>query len=150
MKIIIRMLAAMALAGAAQAYAQYPNKPVHAIISFTPGSSTYIVGCIVLQKFAEMWGQPVVPENRAGVGGSIGTAVVAKAPADGYTLLIDSNAHTVTPSIYASLPYRPLDDFVDVSPLALQPNVLVVNAESPYKTLIDIVNAAKAKPEIGR
>src|SRR5215510_2381365 len=148
MKTIIRILAAMALAGAAQAFAQYPNKPVHAIISFTPGSSTDIVGRIVLQKLSEMWGQPVVPENRAGAGGSIGTAVVAKAPADGYMLLIDSNAHTVTPSIYATLPYRPLDDFVDISPLALQPNVLVVNASSQYKTLMDVVNAAKAKPGV--
>ena len=147
MKSITRILAATAAALAAQAFAQgYPNKPVHAIISFTPGSSTDIVGRIVLQKLSEYWGQPVVPENRAGAGGSIGTAVVAKSPADGYTLLVDSNAHTVTPSIYASLPYKPLDDFVDISPLALQPNVLIVNANSPYKTLMDIVNAAKAKP----
>src|SRR5262245_19770361 len=151
MKTLIRIAAAVATAAAAPAFAQgYPNKPVHVIISFTPGSSTDIVGRIVMQKVSEFWGQPVVPENRSGAGGSIGTAVVAKAPADGYTLLIDSNAHTVTPSIYAKLPYDTLKDFVDVSPLALQPNVLVVNAESPYKTLIDIVNAAKAKPEIGR
>jgi tripartite-type tricarboxylate transporter receptor subunit TctC len=147
MKSIIRILAAIAAAGAAQAFAQgYPNKPVHAIISFTPGSSTDIVGRIVLQKLSEMWGQPVIPENRAGAGGSIGTAVVAKAPADGYMLLIDSNAHTVAPSIYAKLPYDILKDFIDVSPLALQPNVLIVNAASPYKTLTDVVNAAKAKP----
>jgi len=147
MKTIIRIVAAIAAAGAAQALAQgYPNKPVHAVISFTPGSSTDIVGRIVMQKLAEMWGQPVIPENRAGAGGSIGTAAVAKSPADGYTLLIDSNAHTVTPSIYATLPYRPLDDFVDISPLTQQPNVLIVNAGSPYKTLLDIVNAAKAKP----
>src|SRR5258705_1019561 len=147
MKTIIRILAAIAAAGAAQAFAQgYPNKPVHAIISFTPGSSTDIVGRIVLQKLSEIWGQPVIRENRAGAGGSIGTAVVAKAPADGYMLLIDSNAHTVAPSIYAKLPYDILKDFVDISPLALQPNVLIVNAGSQYKTLMDVVNAAKAKP----
>ncbi|HET7764201.1 MAG TPA: tripartite tricarboxylate transporter substrate binding protein [Burkholderiales bacterium] len=147
MKTIIRILAAIAAAGAAQAFAQgYPNKPVHAIISFTAGSSTDIVGRIVLQKLSEMWGQPVVPENRAGAGGSIGTAVVAKAAPDGYTLLVDSNAHTVTPSIYAKLPYDAINDFVDISPLALQPNVLIVNASSQYKTLMDVVNAAKAKP----
>jgi tripartite-type tricarboxylate transporter receptor subunit TctC len=146
-KVIIRILAAIAAAGTAQAFAQgYPNKPVHAIISFTPGSSTDIVGRIVLQKLAEMWGQPVVPENRAGAGGSIGTMAVAKAPPDGYTLLVDSNAHTVTPSIYAKLPYDTLKDFVDITPLALQPNVLVVNANSQYKTLMDLVNAARAKP----
>src|SRR5215470_742595 len=149
MKTTIRIFAGVAALAAAQALAQgYPNKPVHAIISFTPGSSTDIVGRIVLQKLSEMWGQPVVPENRAGAGGSIGTAVVAKAPADGYTLLIDSNAHTVTPSIYATLPYKALDDFVDISPLTQQPNVLIVSAASPYKTLMDIVNAAKAKPGV--
>ena len=90
MKTIIRILAAIALTGAAQAFAQgFPSKPVHAIISFTPGSSTDIVGRIVLQKLSEIWGQPVIPENRSGAGGSIGTAVVAKAPPDGYMLLID-------------------------------------------------------------
>jgi tripartite-type tricarboxylate transporter receptor subunit TctC len=149
MKTILRIFAAIAAAGAMQAFAQgYPNKPVHVIISFTPGSSTDIVGRIVMQKVSEYWGQPVVPENRSGAGGSIGTVAVAKAPADGYTLLIDSNAHTVTPSIYAKLPYDTLKDFIDVVPLASQPNVLIVNAGSQYKSVMDIVNAAKAKPGV--
>jgi len=141
-------IAAMALAAAAsQASAQgYPSKPVHVIISFTPGSSTDIVGRIVSQKLSEIWGQPVLAENRAGAGGSIGSNVVAKAAPDGYTLLVDSNAHTVTPSIYAKLPYDTLKDFIDIAPLSVQPNVLVVNAASPYQTLMDLVNAAKAKP----
>jgi len=141
-------IAAMVLAAAAsQAWAQgYPNKPVHVIISFTPGSSTDIVGRIVSQKLSEIWGQPVLAENRAGAGGSIGSNVVAKAAPDGYTLLVDSNAHTVTPSIYAKLPYDTLKDFIDIAPLSVQPNVLVVNTASPYQTLMDLVNAAKAKP----
>jgi tripartite-type tricarboxylate transporter receptor subunit TctC len=131
----------------AQALAQgYPNKPVHVVISFTPGSSTDIVGRIVLQKLSELWGQPAVPENRAGAGGSIGSAVVAKAAPDGYTLLINSNAHAVNPAIYAKLPYDTLKDFTDIAPLAIQPNVFVVPANSPYKTLIDFVKAAQAKP----
>ncbi|HET7201697.1 MAG TPA: tripartite tricarboxylate transporter substrate binding protein [Burkholderiales bacterium] len=147
MKNMTRAAAALLAAGALQAFAQsYPTKPVHVIISFTPGSSTDIVGRIVMQKLSEIWGQPVIPENRSGAGGSIGTAVAAKAPADGYTLLVDSNAHTVTPSIYAKLPYDVEKDFVDIAPLASQPNVLIVNANSPYKTLMDLVNAAKAKP----
>jgi tripartite-type tricarboxylate transporter receptor subunit TctC len=130
-----------------QAVAQgYPNKPVHVIISFTPGSSTDIVGRIVLQKLSEIWGQPAVPENRAGAGGSIGSAVVAKAAPDGYTLLINSNAHAVNPAIYAKLPYDTLKDFTDIAPLAIQPNVFVVPANSPYKTLMDFVKAAQAKP----
>jgi tripartite-type tricarboxylate transporter receptor subunit TctC len=141
-------LALVALAATApQASAQdYPNKPVHVIISFTPGSSTDIVGRIVLQKLSEIWGQPVVPENRSGAGGSIGTNVVAKAAPDGYTLLINSNAHTVNPAIYAKLPYDTVKDFVDIAPLTSQPNVLIVNAGSPYKSVMDIVKAAKAKP----
>src|SRR3989454_5006875 len=141
-------IAAMALAAAAsQASAQgYPSKPVHVIISFTPGSSTDIVGRIVSQKLSEIWGQPVLAENRAGAGGSIGSNVVAKAAPDGYTLLINSNAHTVNPAIYASLPYDTLKDFIDIAPLSVQPNVLIVNAGSPYKNVMDLVNAAKAKP----
>jgi len=147
MKNIIGIAAMVLAAAASQAWAQgYPNKPVHVIISFTPGSSTDIVGRIVSQKLSEIWGQPVLAENRAGAGGSIGSNVVAKAAPDGYTLLVDSNAHAVTPSIYAKLPYDTLKDFVDIAPLSVQPNVLVVNAGSPYKTLMDLVKAAKAKP----
>ena len=139
-------LAAILAASSAASLAQYPNKPVHAIISFTPGSSTDIVGRVVMQKVSEYWSQPVIADNRAGAGGSIGTAVVARAAPDGYTLLIDSNAHAVTPSIYATLPYDTLKDFIDVVPFALQPNVLVVSATSRFKTLMDIVNEARAKP----
>src|SRR5713101_4067185 len=147
MESTMRAVAAVLAASALQAFAQdYPNKPVHVIISFTPGSSTDIVGRIVMQKVSEIWGQPVVPENRSGAGGSIGSNVVAKAAPDGYTLLINSNAHSVNPAIYAKLPYETTKDFVDIVPLAVQPNVLVVNTGSPYKTLMDLVNAAKAKP----
>jgi len=99
-----------------------------------------------MQKVSEFWGQPVVAENRSGAGGSIGSAVVAKAAPDGYTLLINSNAHSVNPAIFAKLPYETTKDFVDIVPLAMQPNVLVVTAGSPYKSLMDLVNAAKAKP----
>jgi tripartite-type tricarboxylate transporter receptor subunit TctC len=137
------MLAAFALQAGAQTY---PTKAVRVIISFTPGSSTDIVGRIVMQKVSEIWGQPVVPENRGGAGGSIGSAVVAQAAPDGYTLLINSSAHSVNPAIYAKLPYDTTKDFIDIVPLAIQPNVLVVNTSSPYKTLMDLVNAAKAKP----
>jgi tripartite-type tricarboxylate transporter receptor subunit TctC len=147
MKTIIRIVAAIAAAVAAQAFAQgYPNKPVHLIISFTPGSSTDIVGRIVAQKLSEMWGQPVVSENRAGAGGSIGSAVVARADPDGYTLLVNSNAHCVNPAIYAKLPYDTLKDFSNIAPLAVQPNVLTVRPDGPYKSVMDLVNAAKAKP----
>ena len=138
-------IALSAAAGLSQAQT-WPTKPVHVIISFTPGSSTDIVGRIVMQKLSEMWGQPVVPENRAGAGGSIGSAAVAKAAPDGYTLLINSNAHSVNPAIYAKLPYDTTKDFTDIAPLAIQPNVFVVPVDAPYKTLQDFTSAAKAKP----
>ena len=147
MKFMKPLLGAAAAALALSAGAQpYPTRPVHIVISFTPGSSTDIVGRIVGQKLSEMWGQAVVPENRAGAGGSIGSAVVAKAAPDGYTLLVNSNAHTVNPAIYAKLPYDTLKDFTDIAPLAIQPNVLTVRPDGPYKTVADLVGAAKAKP----
>lgn len=140
------LFAALALA-ASQALAQgYPNKPVRAIISFTPGSSTDIVGRLVMAKVSEYWGQPVVAENRAGAGGSIGSNVVATAAPDGYMLLINSSAHAVNPAIYAKLPYDTLKAFVDVVPLTSQPNVLVVGVNSPHKSVMDLVSFAKANP----
>lgn len=132
---------------AAPAFARsYPTKPVQVILAFTPGSAVDIVGRIVTAKLAEMWGQPVVNDNRSGAGGSIGSAVVARAAPDGYTLLVTSNAHTVNPSIYAHLPYDTLKDFTDIVPFTEQPNVLVVNADAPYKTMGDLLAAIKAKP----
>ncbi len=147
MKSWARWVVALLGACALQAFAQgYPTKPVRFIISFTPGSSTDIVGRIVAQELSEMWKQPVVAENRAGAGGSIGSAVVAKAEPDGYTLLVNSNAHCVNPAIYAKLPYDTLKDFTNIVPLAVQPNVLTVRPDGPYKTVADLVKAAKAKP----
>jgi tripartite-type tricarboxylate transporter receptor subunit TctC len=147
MKVLKCLIGAVLAALTLQAYAQgFPNRPVHVVVSFTAGSSTDIVARVVAQKLSEMWGQPVVIENRAGAGGSIGSAYVVKQPADGYMLLVDSNAHTVTPAIYAKLPYDVVKDFTDIAPLALQPNVLVVPAGSKFKTLMDVVSYAKANP----
>lgn len=138
------LLALSALPVAAQ---NYPTKPVQVVLAFTPGSAVDIVGRIVSAKLSEMWGQPVVNDNRAGAGGSIGSAAVARAAPDGYTLLVTSNAHTVNPAIFAKLPYDTLKDFTDIVPFAEQPNVMVVDAGSPYHTLRDLVAAAKAKPD---
>jgi tripartite-type tricarboxylate transporter receptor subunit TctC len=140
-------LAALTLTATSAQAQGWPNRQVRVIISFTAGSSTDIVGRIVMQKVAEYWGQAAVVDNRGGAGGSIGANVVATAQPDGYTLLVDSTAHVVTPSMYVKLPYDTLKDFVDIAPFAIQANVLVVGAESPYKTLMDLVNAAKAKPD---
>jgi tripartite-type tricarboxylate transporter receptor subunit TctC len=140
------LIAALAL-GATQVYAQnYPTKPVRVIVSFTAGSATDIVGRVLGAKLSDYWGQPVVVENRAGAGGSIGSAAVAKSDPDGYTLLINSNAHSVNPAFYANLPYDTLKDFVDIAPLATQPNVLTVRPDGEFNSLRDLVNAARAKP----
>jgi tripartite-type tricarboxylate transporter receptor subunit TctC len=142
-----RWMSVLLVAFAAQASAQsYPTKPVTVVLAFTPGSAVDIVGRIVTAKLSEMWGQPVVNDNKSGAGGSIGTAAVARAAPDGYTLLITSNAHTVNPAIFAHLPYDTLKDFVDIVPLTEQPNMMVVNADAPYKTLGDLLAAIKAKP----
>jgi len=143
----VKLAAVLLAAFTLQAFAQeYPSKPVHVVITFPPGSATDIVGRVVCQKLSEFWGQPVVVENRGGAGGSIGSAIVAKAAPDGYTLLINSSAHAVNPAIYAKLPYDTLKDFVDIAALAGQPNVLVVPPNSPYKSVADLIAAAKAKP----
>src|SRR5437588_6223454 len=124
--VLLAGLAALAAPVAAQ---NYPTKPVQVILAFTPGSAVDIVGRIVTAKVSEMWGQPIVNDNRSGAGGSIGSAAVARAAPDGYTLLLTSNAHTVNPAIIASLPYDTLKDFTDIVPMAEQPNVKVVGGD---------------------
>jgi tripartite-type tricarboxylate transporter receptor subunit TctC len=124
----------------------YPTKPVKIVVPFTPGSATDILGRTVGQKLQEMWGQPVVIENRPGAGGTIGANVVAHAPPDGYTLLVHSAAQAVNPYIYTSLPYDTMKDFVEVATLGGQPNVLVVAPASGYKTVADLIAGAKKAP----
>jgi tripartite-type tricarboxylate transporter receptor subunit TctC len=142
-----KLIALFLAAFATQAFAQaYPNKPVRIIIAFTPGSSTDIIGRAVAAKLQEMWGQPVIAENRAGAGGAIGSAAVLREPADGYTLLANSSAHVSNPSIYATLPYDTLKDFSNIAPLAGGPNVLIVGPQAGWKTVGDFVAAAKARP----
>jgi tripartite-type tricarboxylate transporter receptor subunit TctC len=124
----------------------FPNKPVRLIISFTPGSSTDIIGRVVAAKLQEMWGQPVVAENRAGAGGTIGSKYVLDQPADGYTLLANSSAHAANPGIYAKMQYDTLKDFTNVALLGGGPNVMITAPDSGLKSLADFVREAKANP----
>jgi len=137
------LLAAFAFNAGAQAF---PNKPVRLIIAFTPGSSTDIIGRVVAAKLQEMWGQPVVGENRVGAGGSIGSKVVADSAPDGYTLLANSSAHVANPGIYAKLPYDTLKDFTNLALLGGGPNVMITSPDSGLKSLADFVKEAKANP----
>lgn len=145
-KMTTLMLAALALAAAPAFAADYPTKPVRFIVAFPPGSATDIVGRLYTQKWTEMWGHQVIADNRPGAGGSIAAAIAAKATPDGYTLLMHSSGHTVNPSLYAKLPFDTLKDFVDIGPLAQQPNVMVTNPSTPYNTVQDVLKAATAKP----
>jgi len=119
---------------------------VRFIVAFPPGSATDIVGRLYTQKWTEMWGQTVLADNRPGAGGSIAGAIAAKSNPDGYTLLMHSSGHTVNPALYAKLPYDTLKDFVDIGPLAQQPNVMVTHPSTAFKSVQDLINAAKAKP----
>ena len=105
----------------------YPSKPVRVVIPWPPGGSNDVVGRIALQKVAESLGQQFVIDNRAGAAGSIGADVVAKAPADGYTLMVHSTTHVGNASLYKKLPYDTLKDFVGVALLAAQPGALTVH-----------------------
>jgi tripartite-type tricarboxylate transporter receptor subunit TctC len=129
------------------AFAQdYPDKPVKVVVPFTAGSATDVLARAVSKKLSELWGQPVAIENRAGAGGVVGAEAVAKAPPDGYTLLIHGSAHTVIPALYAKLPYDPVKDFADIAPLATQPFVLVVGPSAGVKNVSELITAARAKP----
>jgi tripartite-type tricarboxylate transporter receptor subunit TctC len=125
----------------------YPNKTVKMIVPLTPGSGADIAGRIVAKNLAENWKQPVIIENRPGAGGLVGTGVVVNSDPDGYTLLVQSASYAANPAIYKKLPYD-LKSLKDVNILGTSPYALVVSAESPYKSLKDLVNAAKSKPEI--
>ena len=140
-------IAALSLAWAVAALGQaYPNKAVRIIVPFTAGSATDILARTYGQKLSEMWGQAVVVENRPGAGGTIGAAMVAKSPPDGYTLLVHSAAQAYNPSIYATLPYDTVKDFVDIAALGGQPNVLVVAPSSGIKSVAELIALAKQKP----
>ena len=130
------------------AHAQaYPTKTVKMVVPFPPGGPLDITGRLLAQKLTEAWGQPVVVENKPGAGGNIGADFVAKSPADGYTILLGAlSTHAVNPSLYKSMPYDAAKDFVPITLIAITPNVLVVNANSPVNGVKEFLAYAKANP----
>ncbi len=135
------------LAVQSPAFAQsWPTKPVKVVVPFSPGSATDIIARAVFDKVSASIGQPVVVENKVGAGGTLGMAEVARADADGHTILFNSSSHTVTPATYSSLPFDTLNDFAAIIPIANLPNVLIVSKTKGYNTVKDLVDAAKAKP----
>ena len=139
--------AALAVASFHAAAQTYPAKPIRLMVPFPPGGSTDIVARIVAQKLGAQLGQNLVIENRGGAGGTLGTAVVAKAPADGYTLVVGTTStHVVAPSVYQKLEYDPVKDFAPISLIAVTPYLLVVNPSVQAKTVKELVGLMKAQP----
>jgi tripartite-type tricarboxylate transporter receptor subunit TctC len=124
----------------------WPTRPILAVIPFSAGNANDVVGRVVLDQLSQQLGEPIVIENRAGAGGTTGVAFVAKAPPDGYTILVHSSTFSAGQAIYKSLPYDTLHDFASIIPLGLQPTVLVASPSKGWKSVADLIAAAKAKP----
>ncbi len=124
----------------------WPSRTIRVIIPFGAGSATDLLPRMVFEQLAPQLGQPIVVENRTGAGGTIGVSAVAKADPDGYTLLAHSNAHTISPAIYSNLSYDPAADFAGIIPFGSLPNVLIMSPSKGFKTIQEMVAAAKAKP----
>jgi tripartite-type tricarboxylate transporter receptor subunit TctC len=138
---------AMLIAAADVSIAQpYPSKPIRLILPFPPGAPSDIVGRTVGQRLAEQLGENVVPDNRPGAGGNLAMGAVAKAAPDGYTLMVASPTIALSSSLYKSLPYDPIKDFAPVARLATIENVMLVHPSVPAKTLQELIEMAKAKP----
>ena len=148
MKLVKLAALVLGLATAFAAGAQsWPQKPVRFIVPFPPGGATDISARLLGQQLQEAWGQTVVIENRGGAGGGVGAAEAARAEPDGYTLFFPSGSVvTANQHIYAKMNYNPEKDFVPVTKVVSGPQVLVVNAKSPYKTVKELIDAAKAQP----
>src|SRR5688572_1827008 len=145
------LLVCLAGLAPALAYAQsetYPVKPVRLVIGLAPGGATDIQARLFAQKLSETMGRTFVVENRAGAGGTIAYAQVAKSPPDGYTLMGISSGYTITPSIYSKLPYDPLKDFTPVSLVVQAPFLLLVHPSLPVKSVKDLLALARAKPGV--
>jgi tripartite-type tricarboxylate transporter receptor subunit TctC len=138
----------VALVGwSAGAWAQtWPTRTIRAIVPFTAGSGSDIIARTIMEQISKQLGQTIVVENRVGAGGTIGAGAVAKADPDGYTLLVDSSAHTSTPWVYSNLPYDGIKDFAAVTPLANLPQVLVIAPSKGITSARELVAAAKANP----
>ncbi len=130
----------------ASAQAAYPNKPIRVIVPFAAGSTTDIIARAITDKMAANLGQPLVVDNRGGASGTIGQAAVASAAPDGYTLMIHSSSHTVSPSTFAKLPFDTAGDFAGVTPISSLSNVLVIAPSRNIRTLQELLAAARAKP----
>jgi len=141
------LFALLMLACVGEAVAQnYPSRTIRMIVPFAAGGPTDVIARIVAQKLSETWGQQIYAENVPGGGGNTGIAMAARAPADGYTILVVSTGFLVNPSMYAKVPYDPIKDFAPVTLVASSPNVLSVYPEVPAKSVRELIDLIKANP----
>jgi tripartite-type tricarboxylate transporter receptor subunit TctC len=136
-------LGALSAPAAAQ---DYPTKPIKFVVPYPPGGGTDVVARIVNEPLATALGQPIIIDNRGGAAGNLGTDIVAKAPADGYTILFTLSSHTINPKLYEKLPFDVERDFVPVSLVALIPQIVVVNPSVPITSVKELIAYAKANP----
>src|SRR5215470_9280069 len=148
MAAVVRLLACLAglVLTAAASAADYPDRNVRVLVPFAQGGPTDVIARVFAQKLSESLGHSFYVENLAGAGGNIGTAQAARAPADGYTILVVSTGFMVNPSLYAKVPYDPLKDFTPLTLAAVSPNVIFVNPSLPVKTLKELIDLVKANP----
>ena len=142
----LAMLGSTAMVPALALAQNYPSKPVRVIIAWPPGGANDIAGRIIAQKLTENTGQQFIIDNRGGASGIVGSDVVAKSPADGYTLLVHSTTHVSNPHLYSKVPYDTMKDFVGVSPLGRQVGMLVVHPSLPVKTVKEFIDLGRKRP----
>ena len=134
------------VATTAQTATGYPHRPIKIVVPFAPGGTTDALARLLAQRLTLAWGQPVVVENKAGAGATLGAEQVVRSPPDGYTLLMGAAHHTIAQNVYAKLPYHFGRDLAPVSIVAIVPNMVVVNANVPARTIQELIALAKSQP----
>lgn len=125
---------------------QYPSRPVRIVVPFAPAGGSDVIARLLAQKLTEAFGQHVVVDNRPGAGANIGIGIAAKAPADGYTILLSSSAFTVNPTLYAKIPYDPFGDFQPLTCAGSSPNILAVHPSLPAKSVAELIDLVRSQP----
>jgi tripartite-type tricarboxylate transporter receptor subunit TctC len=138
--------AMFAAGGSAPAQSPFPSKPVHIFVPYAAGGAVDVLARTVGDVVSRQWGQTIVVENRPGAGGLVASQALVASPPDGYTLILVASGHATNPFLYPKIPYDTFKDFAPISLLASSPNILLVRADSPFKTLGDMIAAARAKP----
>jgi tripartite-type tricarboxylate transporter receptor subunit TctC len=145
-RILAAAAAMLSAGGMASAQAPFPSRPVHIFVPYPAGGAVDILSRTLGDVVSKQWGQGVVVENRPGAGGVIASQALVTSPADGYTLIVVASGHPTNSFLYPNIPYDTFKDFTPISLLASSPNILLVRADSPFKTLADMIAQARAKP----